>query len=118
MQASYKRLSYIIKVIIAQINIFFVLLFLCACDNNDMNGEISVADSLAEFNQPVAVKYIDGVLETDSKISNKDRMKLLLLKTKALNNLIVLSIRILLLNLLTILTATEKPMIKCLPIIF
>ena len=87
MQASYKRLSYIIKVIIAQINIFFVLLFLCACDNNDVNGEISVADSLAEFNQPVAVRYIDGVLETDSKISNKDRMKLLLLKTKALNKL-------------------------------
>lgn len=87
MQASYKRLSYITKVIIAQINIFFVLIFLCACDNNDMNGEISMADSLAEFNQPVAVKYIDGVLETDSKISNKDRMKLLLLKTKALNKL-------------------------------
>lgn len=81
------KLSFIAKVIITQIPAFVALLCLSSCDNSTMKRNISVADSLTEADQAAAVRYIDSITRAETGISRYDRMKLLLLKTKALNKL-------------------------------
>ncbi|WP_298935449.1 hypothetical protein, partial [uncultured Prevotella sp.] len=48
---------------------------------------VAAADSLTEVNQQEAVRYIDSVARADKGMSRNGRMKLLLLRMKALNKL-------------------------------
>lgn len=48
---------------------------------------VATADSLTEVNQQEAVRYIDSVARADKGMSRNGRMKLLLLRMKALNKL-------------------------------
>lgn len=61
------------------------LICFLSCGDTKVVRNIATADSLTEVNQQEAVRYIDSVARADKGMSRNDRMRLLLLRMKALN---------------------------------
>ena len=61
------------------------LICFLSCGDTKVVRNIATADSLTEVNQQEAVRYIDSVARADKGMSRNDRMKLQLLRMKALN---------------------------------
>ena len=79
------RLQFVVKVIIAHIYVFLLSVCFLSCGDAGVKRSIAVADSLADADQAVAVRYIDSICRVEPGLSRGDRMKLLLLRMKALN---------------------------------
>ena len=82
-----KRLFVYHKIIITLIPVCAALICFLSCDDTKAMRNVATADSLTEVNQQEAVRYIDSVARADKGMSRNDRMKLLLLRMKALNKM-------------------------------
>lgn len=80
-----KRLIVYHKIIITLMPVCVALICFLSCGDTKVVRNIATADSLTEVNQQEAVRYIDSVARADKGMSRNDRMKLLLLRMKALN---------------------------------
>lgn len=80
-----KRLFVYHKIIITLIPVCVALICFLSCGDTKVMRNIATADSLTEVNQQEAVRYIDSVARADKGMSRNDRMKLQLLRMKALN---------------------------------
>lgn len=82
-----KRLFVYHKIIITLIPVCVALICFLSCGDTKAMRNVATADSLTEANQQEAVRYIDSVARADKGMSRNDRMKLLLLRMKALNKM-------------------------------
>lgn len=82
-----KRLFVYHKIIITLIPVCVALICFLSCGDTKVMRNVATADSLTEMNQQEAVRYIDSVARADKGMSRNGRMKLLLLRMKALNKL-------------------------------
>lgn len=82
-----KRLFVYHKIIITLIPVCVALICFLSCGDTKAMRNVATADSLTEVNQQEAVRYIDSVACADKGMSRNGRMKLLLLRMKALNKL-------------------------------
>lgn len=82
-----KRLFVYHKIIITLIPVCAALICFLSCGDTKAMRNVATADSLTEVNQQEAVRYIDSVARADKGMSRNGRMKLLLLRMKALNKL-------------------------------
>lgn len=82
-----KRLFVYHKIIITLIPVCVALICFLSCGDTKAMRNVATADSLTEVNQQEAVRYIDSVARADKGMSRNGRMKLLLLRMKALNKL-------------------------------
>lgn len=82
-----KRLFVYHKIIITLIPVCAALICFLSCGDTKVMRNVATADSLTEVNQQEAVRYIDSVTRADKGMSRNGRMKLLLLRMKALNKL-------------------------------
>ena len=82
-----KRLFVYHKIIITLIPVCVALICFLSCGDTKVMRNVATADSLTEVNQQEAVRYIDSVARADKGMSRNDRMKLLLLRMKALNKM-------------------------------
>lgn len=82
-----KRLFVYHKIIITLIPVCVALICFLSCGDTKVMRNVATADSLTEVNQQEAVRYIDSVARADKGMSRNGRMKLLLLRMKALNKL-------------------------------
>ena len=82
-----KRLFVYHKIIITLIPVCAALICFLSCGDTKVMRNVATADSLTEVNQQEAVRYIDSVARADKGMSRNGRMKLLLLRMKALNKL-------------------------------
>lgn len=82
-----KRLFVYHKIIITLIPVCAALICFLSCGDTKAMRNVATADSLTEVNQQEAVRYIDSVACADKGMSRNGRMKLLLLRMKALNKL-------------------------------
>lgn len=82
-----KRLFVYHKIIITLIPVCAALICFLSCGDTKAMRNVSTADSLTEANQQEAVRFIDSVACADKGMSRNGRMKLLLLRMKALNKL-------------------------------
>lgn len=82
-----KRLFVYHKIIITLIPVCVALICFLSCGDTKVMRNVATADSLTEVNQQEAVRYIDSVARVDKGMSRNGRMKLLLLRMKALNKL-------------------------------
>lgn len=82
-----KRLFTYHKIIITPISVCVALICFLSCGDTNVMRNVAAADSLTEVNQQEAVRYIDSVARADKGMSRNGRMKLLLLRMKALNKL-------------------------------
>lgn len=80
-----KRLIVYHKIIITLMPVCVALICFLSCGDTKVVRNIATADSLTEVNQQEAVRYIDSVARADKGMSRNDRMRLLLLRMKALN---------------------------------
>ena len=80
-----KRLFVYHKIIITLIPVCVALICFLSCGDTKVMRNVATADSLTEVNQQEAVRYIDSVARADKGMSRNGRMKLLLLRMKALN---------------------------------
>lgn len=64
-----------------------MLICFLSCGDTKVMRNVAAADSLTEVNQQEAVRYIDSVARADKGMSRNGRMKLLLLRTNALNKM-------------------------------
>ena len=80
-----KRLIVYHKIIITLMPVCVALICFLSCGDTKVVRNIATADSLTEVNQQEAVRYIDSVARADKGMSRNDRMKLQLLRMKALN---------------------------------
>lgn len=82
-----KRLFVYHKIIITLIPVCAALICFLSCGDTKVMRNVATADSLTEVNQQEAVRFIDSVARADKGMSRNGRMKLLLLRMKALNKL-------------------------------
>lgn len=82
-----KRLFVYHKIIITLIPVCAALICFLSCGDTKAMRNVATADSLTEVNQQEAVRFIDSVARADKGMSRNGRMKLLLLRMKALNKL-------------------------------
>lgn len=82
-----KRLFVYHKIIITLIPVCVALICFLSCGDTKVMRNVATADSLTEVNQQEAVRFIDSVARADKGMSRNGRMKLLLLRMKALNKL-------------------------------
>lgn len=82
-----KRLFVYHKIIITLIPVCVALICFLSCGDTKAMRNVATADSLTEVNQQEAVRFIDSVACADKGMSRNGRMKLLLLRMKALNKL-------------------------------
>lgn len=82
-----KRLFVYHKIIITLIPVCAALICFLSCGDTKAMRNVATADSLTEVNQQEAVRFIDSVACADKGMSRNGRMKLLLLRMKALNKL-------------------------------
>lgn len=82
-----KRLFVYHKIIITLIPVCVALICFLSCGDTKAMRNVATADSLTEVNQQEAVRFIDSVARADKGMSRNGRMKLLLLRMKALNKL-------------------------------
>lgn len=82
-----KRLFVYHKIIITLIPACVALICFLSCGDTKVMRNVATADSLTEVNQQEAVRFIDSVACADKGMSRNGRMKLLLLRMKALNKL-------------------------------
>lgn len=82
-----KRLFVYHKIIITLIPVCVALICFLSCGDTKVMRNVATTDSLTEANQQEAVRYIDSVARADKGMSRNDRMKLLLLRMKALNKM-------------------------------
>ena len=82
-----KRLFVYHKIIITLIPVCVALICFLSCGDTKVMRNVATADSLTEVNQQEAVRYIDSVARADKGMSRNGRMKLRLLRMKALNKL-------------------------------
>ena len=82
-----KRLFVYHKIIITLIPVCVALICFLSCGDTKVMRNVATADSLTEVNQQEAVRFIDSVACADKGMSRNGRMKLLLLRMKALNKL-------------------------------
>lgn len=82
-----KRIFAYHKIIITLIPVCVALIYFLFCGDTKVMRNVAAADSLTEVNQQEAVRYIDSVARADKGMSRNGRMKLLLLRMKALNKL-------------------------------
>lgn len=82
-----KRLIVYHKISITLIPVCVALIYFLSCGDTKVMRNVAAADSLTEVNQQEAVRYIDSVARADKGMSRNGRMKLLLLRMKALNKL-------------------------------
>ena len=82
-----KRLFVYHKIIITLIPVCAALICFLSCGDTKVMRNVATADSLTEVNQQEAVRFIDSVACADKGMSRNGRMKLLLLRMKALNKL-------------------------------
>lgn len=82
-----KRLFAYHKIIITLIPVCVALICFLSCGDTKVMRNVAAADSLTEVNQQEAVRYIDSVARADKGMTRNGRMKLLLLRTKALNKM-------------------------------
>lgn len=82
-----KRLFVYHKIIITLIPVCVALICFLSCGDTKVMRNVATADSLTEANQQEAVRFIDSVARADKGMSRNGRMKLLLLRMKALNKL-------------------------------
>lgn len=82
-----KRLIVYHKIIITLMPVCVALICFLSCGDTKVVRNIATADSLTEVNQQEAVRFIDSVARADKGMSRNGRMKLLLLRMKALNKL-------------------------------
>lgn len=82
-----KRLFVYHKIIITLIPVCVALICFLSCGDTKAMRNVATADSLTEVNQQEAVRFIDSVARADKGMSRNDRMKLLLLRMKALNKM-------------------------------
>ena len=82
-----KRLFVYHKIIITLIPVCAALICFLSCGDTKAMRNVATADSLTEANQQEAVRFIDSVACADKGMSRNGRMKLLLLRMKALNKL-------------------------------
>ena len=82
-----KRIFAYHKISITLIPVCVALIYFLSCGDTKVMRNVAAADSLTEVNQQEAVRYIDSVARADKGMSRNGRMKLLLLRMKALNKL-------------------------------
>ena len=82
-----KRLFVYHKIIITLIPVCAALICFLSCGDTKVMRNVATADSLTEVNQQEAVRFIDSVACADKGMSRNGRMKLLLLRMKALNKM-------------------------------
>lgn len=82
-----KRIFAYHKIIITLMPVCVALICFLSCGDTKVMRNVATADSLTEVNQQEAVRYIDSVARADKGMSRNGRMKLLLLRMKALNKL-------------------------------
>ena len=82
-----KRLFVYHKIIITLIPVCAALICFLSCGDTKAMRNVATADSLTEVNQQEAVRFIDSVACADKGMSRNGRMKLLLLRMKALNKM-------------------------------
>ena len=82
-----KRLFVYHKIIITLIPVCVALICFLSCGDTKVMRNVATADSLTEVNQQEAVRFIDSVARADKGMSRNGRMKLLLVRMKALNKL-------------------------------
>lgn len=82
-----KRIFAYYKISITLIPVCVALIYFLSCGDTKVMRNVAAADSLTEVNQQEAVRYIDSVARADKGMSRNGRMKLLLLRMKALNKL-------------------------------
>lgn len=82
-----KRLFVYHKIIITLIPVCVALICFLSCGDTKVMRNVATADSLTEVNQQEAVRFIDSVACADKGMSRNGRMKLLLLRMKALNKM-------------------------------
>ena len=82
-----KRLFVYHKIIITLIPVCVALICFLSCGDTKVMRNVATADSLTEVNQQEAVRFIDSVARADKGMSRNGRMKLLLLRMKALNKM-------------------------------
>ena len=82
-----KRIFAYHKIIITLMPVYVALICFLSCGDTKVMRNVATADSLTEVNQQEAVRYIDSVARADKGMSRNGRMKLLMLRMKALNKL-------------------------------
>lgn len=82
-----KRIFAYHKIIITLMPVCVALICFLSCGDTKVMRNVATADSLTEVNQQEAVRFIDSVACADKGMSRNGRMKLLLLRMKALNKL-------------------------------
>lgn len=70
--------------------VFAVVILSASCGRSSAGRSLAVADSLTEADQRAAITYIDSIVsQTQGNLPRSDRMKLALLRAKAMNKLLM-----------------------------